>query len=768
MSAAEALKAARAAGMSVMIDDDDLILEASTSPPPDVLDALRIHKTDIVALLAPRADDGNASAPIDFLTAVKRSRAELFVVGGRLVLRGEFDPALCDELERHRAVLEAMVGTERLGGITAETAAATAVILSSFRTKARLLNTTREATAAIGQLVEAAGNDGVIGADIETTPLASFAIPRPPLIITPEGAISSKQPSWNNDAGLDPYRAEVRVLSLWNPRGGDALVIDLRHVPISALPKVLWNARLVFYNATFDTKHLLHAGAPLQADKLLCSMLFAGFVARGQPFNNREGDRRPSLAIAAKELLGIDVPKAGQSADWDRPKLDQSLADYAAVDAVMAYQILKAGVGKMGTGEKQASDIACACIHGVARLELTGLPFDTEVHRATALALEGQLRSAQTKAKGLASINNLNSSTQIAAWLTKALPKKVLENWPRTDCGALSTEGKVLRRHAEHHAGLKAIADYSRLRALNASFGLSLLDKINPVTNRLHTSLQIAQAKSGRFSSKNPNLQNMPRDGLFRSAVRAQAGSGLVVADYSQIELRVLAEVACDARLRDAYARGLDLHAITAAAMLDIAPDQFDTANPEHAAARQKAKSVNFGIVFGCGAPGLVEFARDSYSVKMTEREAGSVIATWLRTYSDVASWQKRHAANCKLSGVVKTPAGRIYRFAWEPNGKFNYNLALNLPIQGGAAEVAQVAIAKTDALLTKHLGERARLVGQVHDEFLVMAEEPVAERAKALLIEAMTDAFTELFPDAPVRGLVAAKIVASWSQAKG
>ena len=116
----------------------------------------------------------------------------------------------------------------------------------------------------------------------------------------------------------------------------------------------------------------------------------------------------------------------------------------------------------------------------------------------------------------------------------------------------------------------------------------------------------------------------------------------------------------------------------------------------------------------------------------------------------------------------MQTPAGRIYRFAWEPNGQFNHNLALNLPIQGGAAEVAQIAIAKTDALLTKHLGARARLVGQVHDEFLVLADEAAAEQAKTLLVGAMTDAFTELFPNAPVRNLVDAKIVTSWAQAKG
>ena len=197
-------------------------------------------------------------------------------------------------------------------------AAKTAAILAGFGTKTRLLTTILEAKDAIHRLLVASGTDGVIGADIETTPLAPFAT--------------------NTDAGLDPYRAEVRILSLWNPRGGDALVIDLRQVPISELPKELWNACLVFHNATFDTKHLLHSGAPLHADKLLCSMLVAGFVVRGESSRSRVGSRRPSLAVAANELFGIDVPKEGQTADWGRPSLDHALVDYAALDAVLAYQ----------------------------------------------------------------------------------------------------------------------------------------------------------------------------------------------------------------------------------------------------------------------------------------------------------------------------------------------------------------------------------------------------------------------------------------------
>jgi hypothetical protein len=349
------------ADIGVVLDGHNIVLAAPTQPPMKLL-------------------------VTDFLKKARRSGAALRPVDGRLELQGEGD--LQAEFQRHRPVLEMLAGAERLGGIAAETAAATAAILSGYGVRARLLTTIPEATNSVYQLLEAAGDRGVIGADIETTPLAPFTVPRPPLNITADGAISSKQPAWNNDAGLDPYRAEVRVLSLWNPRAGDARVIDLRHVPLAALPPELWKARFVFHNATFDVKHLLHAGAALQPNKLLCSMLIAGLIARGEPFKSLEGKRRPSLAVAAKELINVNVPKQGQMADWDVPSLDPAHVDYAALDAVLAYQVLKVCVAKIGSSEHRALDIACGCIHAAARLELAGLPFDAEIHRATAKTWE--------------------------------------------------------------------------------------------------------------------------------------------------------------------------------------------------------------------------------------------------------------------------------------------------------------------------------------------------------------------------------------------
>ena len=135
---------------------------------------------------------------------------------------------------------------------------------------------------------------------------------------------------------------------------------------------------------------------------------------------------------------------------------------------------------------------------------------------------------------------------------------------------------------------------FSQLDQLRSNFGDKLLDRINPQTGRLHGSFQLAKAKSGRFACSNPNMQNIPRSELFRSVFVAPPGKQLIVADYSQLELRVMAHIANDAVMTEAYRQGLDLHAVTAAGMLGLKPDEFDPEHPAHKDARQKAKAVNF------------------------------------------------------------------------------------------------------------------------------------------------------------------------------
>jgi DNA polymerase-1 len=154
--------------------------------------------------------------------------------------------------------------------------------------------------------------------------------------------------------------------------------------------------------------------------------------------------------------------------------------------------------------------------------------------------------------------------------------------------------------------------------------------------------------------------------------------------------------------------------------------------------------------------------------LQITVEEASTVINRFLATYRDVARWQREQEARTRKTGTVSTRGGRVYRFAWEPGGNYSRNLALNLPIQGTAAEIAIEALIRIDGRLRAELPDKAQLVLQVHDEFLVEADEIVGRAAKRILEEEMTSAFEGLLPGAPTRGLVAAHSGSTWAAAKG
>lgn len=360
----------------------------------------------------------------------------------------------------------------------------------------------------------------------------------------------------------------------------------------------------------------------------------------------------------------------------------------------------------------------------------------------------------------------------VGKWLERALPPDVVEHWPRTSSGALSTEGKLLRRSVQHHEAVQLLVSRAKVAKMSSSFGQSLLSKINPATGRLHCNLKISGAKTGRFSCSDPNLQQIPSRGeqgaFMRSIFVAPPGRVLIGADYSQLELRVLAAVSGDAAMNAAFANNQDLHAITACGMLEIRPGDFDIENPAHKAARSSAKAVNFGIIYGCGANGLAEFARDAYGVSMTQAEAANAMAQFLNTYEDVAHWMERAAYDAKHYKCIRTAGGRIYPAAYEPFGEISRQQALNFPIQGAASEVALEAIIRIEKVLRDI--PQARLIAQVHDEFLLeVGDEPACIAVASEALEAgMREGFAALFSHAPQTGLVDVGVGCNWAELKG
>jgi DNA polymerase-1 len=200
--------------------------------------------------------------------------------------------------------------------------------------------------------------------------------------------------------------------------------------------------------------------------------------------------------------------------------------------------------------------------------------------------------------------------------------------------------------------------------------------------------------------------------------------------------------------------------------MLGIGVEQFDTANPAHADARKKAKAINFGIIFGCAAHGLCEFARDFFEVMLSVQEAGSMIDRFLATYRGVAAWMRRQEVRTRYDGFIETVGGRRHWFAWEAGGAYSRNLAFNFPIQGAAAEIAVEAVIRIDARLRRDL-PAGKLLLQVHDEFLLEVPSDCEELAKSILMEEMSSAFSALLPDAPVAGLVDAHAGPNWATVK-
>ena len=559
------------------------------------------------------------------------------------------------------------------------------------------------------------------------------------------------------------------------------LVIDLRRVPLNSPALApLWRCKLIGHNLSFDAKMLAANGVHIPDGNLVDTILMAGLVLRGVEDTRREGSRRPSLADAVREALVIDLPKTSQLSPWWRDRLTPEQIAYAALDAVFALKLEAALTPRIATlskgpDGKPLQTRLCEAVGPVARMELAGITLDREALAKQANAWDQELITLKNEIAKLG-ISNPSSARQVARWLSGELARldatnatNLASNWPRTPSGSLSTTAKHLRRLADQLPTAALFIRFSQLEQLRSNFGDKLLDRINPQTGRLHGSFQLAKAKSGRFSSSNPNMQNIPRSESFRSVFVAPPGKQLIVADYSQLELRVMAHIAGDAVMTQAYRKGLDLHAVTAAGMLGLKPDQFDPDQPAHKEARQKAKAVNFGVIFGSGPAGLKEFARDAYNLQVTMEEARAVIDRFLTTYPGVARWQREQVARTRQTRTVSTRGGKVYRFAWEPSGEYSRNLALNLPIQGTAAEIAIEALIRIDARLRAALPSKAQLVLQVHDEFVVEVEgdEAVVLATKSIVEQAMIAAFEALLPGAPTKGLVTAHAGPNWAAAK-
>ena len=391
----------------------------------------------------------------------------------------------------------------------------------------------------------------------------------------------------------------------------------------------------------------------------------------------------------------------------------------------------------------------------LARMENLGFAVDVEGIRAYGEQLGAEAAQLQQSIYDDVGYEfNINSPKQLATALFEELN---LPTRKKTKSG-YSTNAEVLESLLPLHPVISKILEYRTVAKLKSTYCDSLVDKVAS-DGRIHSSFNQTETRTGRISSTEPNLQNIPvrteRGREFRRFFKAREGCVLVDADYSQIELRVLAHISGDAAMRQAFTDNVDIHTVTASEVFGVPVDMVTPLM------RSRAKAVNFGIVYGIGAFSL------SKDIGVTVREAQKYIDNYLAHFSSVDSYMKEVIEQAKSDGYVSTLEGRR-RYLPELSASnrntraFGERVARNAPIQGTAADIIKIAMVRVDERL-KREGLEARLILQVHDELIVEAPAFESMQVAMLLQEEMENAVKLSVP------LIAeASMGETWYDAKG
>lgn len=438
----------------------------------------------------------------------------------------------------------------------------------------------------------------------------------------------------------------------------------------------------------------------------------------------------------ASEYFGtvIEKPEVKQLSLLDDVETDRS--EYLAKCAV-ALGVLNERIGdkiKENGQEKLYQEVELPLVTVLAHLEINGFLVDDHQLKEFADKLGEKIDALTNEIYMLAGEEfNINSPKQLGVILFEKLELKPVK---KTKTG-YATNADVLEKLRDKHPIVNFIMEYRQLAKLKSTYCDGLRAVVNPNTHRIHSVFTQTVTVTGRLSSTEPNLQNIPTRTELGREIRkmfvAKEGYVLVDADYSQIELRVLAHIANDETMINAFRNNEDIHAVTASQVLGI---PLEDVTKEQ---RSSAKAVNFGIVYGIGEFSLAQ------DLHISVKEAKAYIESYLEKYHGVRNYMESIKEQAKKDGYVKTMLNRI-RYIPElksPNyniRQFGERVALNTPIQGTAADIIKLAMVRVDNRLINE-GLKSKLILQVHDELIVEAHKDEVDKVKQILSEEMQNA---------------------------
>ncbi|GAB4576168.1 MAG: DNA polymerase I [Rhodothalassiaceae bacterium] len=554
---------------------------------------------------------------------------------------------------------------------------------------------------------------------------------------------------------LDVMKAVLVGISL-SIAAGEACYIPLRHRPADGLDfeggplrQIAPEEALALLKPVLEDPAILKVGQNIKYDLAI----FANEAIRLHPIDDTmliswigecglhgHGlDELSELHLGIKPITFKDVAGSGKSEiGFDRVAIDKA-TDYAAEDADLAgrlHRLLKPRLIDAGL-LRVYEHIERPLIPVIADMERTGILVDrAELNRLSALFAEGMARLEAEIHELAGEPFNIGSPKQLGDIL---FDKLKLPGGKKGKSGAYQTHVEILDRLAAEGHDLPArVLDWRQLAKLKSTYSDALAAAINPDTGRVHTSFAMAATSTGRLASTDPNLQNIPirtEEGRkIRRAFVAAPGCRLIAADYSQIELRVLAHMADIAALKRAFAEGRDIHAMTASEMFGVPIEGMEPAT------RRRAKAINFGIIYGISAFGLAR------QLDIPRDEAAAYIETYFKRFPGIRDYMERTKTSAHEKGYVETLFGRRTHIrdigSKNPNMRaFAERAAINAPIQGTAADIIKRAMIRMPQALAAEGLTDVRMLLQVHDELIFEAPEDKVDAASKLIRTIMENA---------------------------
>ena len=544
-------------------------------------------------------------------------------------------------------------------------------------------------------------------------------------------------------SSLDPHQADLIGISL-SSKIGKACYIPVGHKSDKCIDKNLVLGKLkplledssvkkIGQNIKFDFIVLFNQG--IELNSMEDTMLMSYALDAGKNRHNMDTlseihlDHKP---IAFKDLVGSGKKEINFSdVDIDKAK------DYAAEDADITFRLYKKFKKNLKT-EKMTNIYEVfekPMIKILAFMEIEGIKIDSKFLKVLSSKFQKKIQKIQSDVFKISKKEfNIASPKQLGEIIYNDLK---IANLKKTKKGSFATSASVLEDLAfKGHKFPQLVLDWRQLSKLKNTYSETLPEHINPKTKRVHTSFLLAATSTGRLASSDPNLQNIPiksEDGKdIRKAFIAEKDHSLISADYNQIEMRILADLADVKELKKAFKNNEDIHSLTASQIFNV---DIKKVNQDQ---RRKAKAINFGIIYGISQYGLAK------QINVSNFEAEEFLNSYFAKFPEIKDYMDKTIKFCRKSGYVNNIFGRRSHFI-SINDK-NYNIrnfqeraAINAPIQGSASEIMRLAMMRLSKRLSEKKFQKTRMLLQIHDELIFETPKDEAKRISKIIIEEMT-----------------------------